>query len=87
MENCRVEGMRVIPCEFLAKASQGNFAGRRGGGVFEWHFAPMKGPSNEMRRMFGLRSGEYKGGVIFNYCPFCGADLKAAQPGNKEHNA
>lgn len=80
MENCRVEGMRVIPCEFLAKASQGNFAGRRGGGVFEWHFANMTGHPKEIRRLFGLRSGEYQGGVIFNYCPFCGADLKASHP-------
>ena len=80
MEICRVEGMRVIPCEFLAKSSQGNIAARKGGGVFEWHSVLMNSPSREMRKMYGVRSGEFKSGLIFNYCPFCGGDLKAAQP-------
>lgn len=80
MEKCRVEGMRVIPCKFLQKASKGSIAARKSDGVFEWNFANLTSPERNTRVMFGVRSGEYKKGLIFNYCPFCGSDLKESHP-------
>lgn len=47
-------------------------------GTFMWEYYKHTGGRIEMtRRMFGVKSGEYKSGVLFNFCPFCGERIDA----------
>jgi hypothetical protein len=74
-----VNGNLVDPCDMLSSVTQNENPKGRQRGVYCWElFRP--GADGPTRRMYGAKSGEYiDGGLLFNFCPFCGADLRASQ--------
>jgi hypothetical protein len=69
------EGRFVDPCDSLDAASEYGHPTRRSKGLFAWALSNPNGPT---RTMYGVKSGEYvKEGMVFNFCPFCGANISA----------
>lgn len=52
-------------------------------GIWEWEFHSVNGGMT--RRFFGAKSGEHAAkGLVFNYCPYCGADISEPFSGGDE---
>ena len=74
---CSVEGRHVIPCEALDSACDGRSTGKTRG-VFVWPLTNVA-TDKPSRTLFGAVTKEHRRGLIFNFCPWCGTDLRAAQ--------
>lgn len=72
------DGRFVVPCDILAKATD----------VYHPSFSKTKGlfrvelfdrvKMEPSRSYHGVRTKAFdKGGILFNYCPFCGTDISA----------
>lgn len=69
------DGKFVEPCRLLEKATEyGNPRGKQKGVfAYEWHT-----PAGPSRTFYGAKSGEYvTGGLVFNFCPYCGERIDA----------
>lgn len=76
---CRVEdGRIVVPCYHLEEEVDGFAPAGKARGLYQWTFTNRK--TGAQRILFGLKTAKSPKGIIFNYCPWCGADLTAAQP-------
>ena len=74
---CTVEGKHVIPCKALTSASEGRSTGKARG-VYVWPITNTA-TGEPSRTMFGAVTSEHPKGLIFNFCPWCGVDHRAAQ--------
>ncbi len=67
-----IDNRYVSPCKPLKKATEeGHPLGQRKG-VFAFRMMRKGEPTNTY---YGAKSGQYKQGVAFNYCPFCGTSI------------
>lgn len=79
-EKCTVEGLHVKPCATLANATEyGNPPPpkTKKTGIFAWAFINRK-TGRPARTLYGAKTSEHPTGLIFNFCPWCGADLQAS---------
>lgn len=71
------DGRFVEPCEALEQlidVHQPGFSRKRG--VFQTTYTNMQ--THEPSRSFvGIKCDEYKNGLLFNFCPVCGANISA----------
>ena len=81
-KQCTVEGKHVRPCAALEGATEfGNPppAKHKRTGIFAWALTNME-TDEPSRTMYGAKTTEQPKGLIFNFCPWCGADLQASHP-------
>jgi len=79
MSKCTITKQFVTPCDALKKAT--DFAPIPSGktrGIFrndlvDENFEPV-------RTIFGVKTDEFKRGLAFNFCPWCGTDLTPVHP-------
>lgn len=79
-EKCTVDGLHVKPCATLAKATEyGNPPPPKTKriGIFAWAFINRE-TRKPSRTLYGAKTSEHPTGLIFNFCPWCGADLQAS---------
>lgn len=79
-KKCTVEDKHVRPCAALASATEfGNPPPKttKRTGIFAWAFTNLQ-TRKPSRTLYGAKTTEHPKGLIFNYCPWCGGDLKAA---------
>lgn len=87
-EKCEVrEGRFIDPCDTLAKATdinQPSFSKSKG--LFRAElFDRVK--MEQSRSYHGVRTKAFdKGGILFNYCPFCGVQIDAPFTSEDEAN-
>jgi hypothetical protein len=72
-------GTHVEPCDTLREMTEGPSAVGRARGVYVWPLVNMN-TMKPTRTMFGIKSSAQPKGLIINFCPWCGADHRAAQP-------
>ena len=77
-EKCEVrEGRFVEPCDTLAMNTDMISTIERGRGIFSVTYTNMT-EHKASRSMFGIKSRAHpRGGFLFNFCPFCGADISS----------
>lgn len=83
---CRVEGSQVTPCAGLDSATElGSPPPKttKRTGIFVWALTNLK-TSKPSRTMYGAKTTAHPNGLIFNYCPWCGADLKESHTANED---
>lgn len=71
------DGMFVEPCPMLAEMTDTPNAGfSKAKGIARWHYTNMttRTPS---RTFFGAKSKAHPDGMLFNFCPWCGAKIDA----------
>lgn len=84
-EKCKVlDGRHVQPCFSLKQMVEGTPAGKRKG-IYVWLFTDLM-TGKPSRTLFGAVSAEHPKGLIFNWCPWCGADLREATKTNQQDN-
>jgi hypothetical protein len=73
---CKVRDNRFVdPCETLSQTIDNNIPGfSKATGVFIQHLTNMK-TFKPSRTYVGLKSKNFKNGLLFNFCPFCGEDI------------
>lgn len=79
---CEIEAGKFLrPCDPLSETMEiGHPTGKRKG-IFMHALSTLEGPT---RSMASAKSGAFvKGGILFNYCPFCGVDISAPFSGDK----
>lgn len=78
VRDCYVrEGRFVEPCEGLESAVENiSPAFSKASGIARWTLTNMK-ERKPSRTMFGIKSKKYPKGMLFNFCPFCGAQIDA----------
>jgi hypothetical protein len=77
-EKCTIrDGSHVEPCVALSAACEGQKSGGKSRGVFVWPLWNIK-TGEPSRTMYGAVTSNNPKGLIFNYCPWCGTDLTAA---------
>lgn len=76
-EKCAIDGRHVIPCAALSEASEGTKSGGRARGIYVWPLVNLD-THQPTRTMFGAVTTANPKGVIFNFCPWCGSDLRAS---------
>lgn len=87
-KKCTLNGAHVVPCTALARAAEFGTPPRsntKRTGIFAWRLTNME-TRQPSRTMFGAKTTEHPKGLIFNFCPWCGADLQGshtAQDGAK----
>lgn len=74
--DCRVDSERfVVPCRALADEVELYGNAGRGKGIFKLAYTDMS-TGEPSRTMFGIKTAKHpKGGLLFNFCPWCGADI------------
>lgn len=80
-KKCSVKDRHVIPCDALTAATEfGNPPPKttKRTGIFAWELTNLE-TRKPSRTMFGAKTTEHPKGLIFNFCPWCGADLTASQ--------
>jgi hypothetical protein len=79
---CKVDAMgSVRPCIALQAVAEGNPRLR---GVKQISLLSNFGQKNEtIRHTYKLCGGEYPKGVMLNFCPFCGTDVRKPEPAAK----
>ena len=75
---CTVRDSRFVePCDTLEKATDnpmGSFSKAKG--IVRWSITNMS-TRQPSRTYFGIRTNEFKRGLAFNNCPFCGEKIDA----------
>lgn len=76
--NCSVTDERfVVPCSTLAGVIDNNIPGfSRAKGVFIQNLTNVN-TGEASRSYVGIKSKAHPNGFLFNFCPFCGADISA----------
>jgi hypothetical protein len=71
------DGLFVEPCETLEKAIDNNIPGfSKVKGIFIQHLINLE-TGKPSRSYVGLKSSDFKSGILFYFCPFCGGDISA----------
>jgi len=71
------------PCRALSRAMEGTASSVKKG-IVVWCYSSLK-TGKATRSFVGFKGGKYgTGGVAFNYCPFCGADLTPSHESKAE---
>lgn len=69
------DGRFVIPCNTLAAVTDiHQLSFTKAKGIFVQHLFNIE-TGEPSRSYFGVRSKQYKNGILFNFCPFCGVQL------------
>jgi hypothetical protein len=79
-KKCTVEGKHVRPCSALEEATEfGNPPPpkHKRTGIFAWALTDRE-TGQPSRTLWGAKTSQHPNGVIFNFCPWCGADLQAS---------
>lgn len=76
---CKVKGSHVEPCRWLESACDGDAPSGKARGIYRWAFVNVN-THNPTRTMFGAKTSDSPKGAIFNFCPWCGANLQKSQP-------
>lgn len=79
-DKCTVKGRHVMPCKTLAGATEYGSPPpptTKRTGIFSWALTNIK-TGKPSRTLWGAKTGQHPKGLIFNFCPWCGADLQAS---------
>lgn len=75
-ERCTIseDGMHVEPCSMLGKECEHGNPQPKKRGIFCWALRNMT-TRKTSRTFFGQVSTASPNGMVFNFCPFCGASI------------
>lgn len=79
-DKCTVKDRHVIACNALTKATEyGSPPPKttKRTGIFSWALTNMT-TGKPSRTMWGAKTSRHPKGLIFNFCPWCGADIQAS---------
>lgn len=82
-KKCEVKDRHVTPCTTLNDSSEGVKSGGRARGIYVWPLVNLD-THKPTRTMFGAVTSEHPKGLIFNFCPWCGVDLRASHGSNDQ---
>jgi hypothetical protein len=69
------EGRFVDPCDTLDRMVENQFSAfSRAKGITRWAYTNMK-TREPSRTFFGVKCRAQPNGILFNFCPFCGAQI------------
>jgi len=75
-ETCTIDGGKVLSCTRLWTVTHAGNPPKGRNGIFVWQFERVGGEITG--RLFGAQSERHPSGLIFNFCPYCGVDLRPA---------
>ena len=77
MKKCKVSKNIITACAWLMEVSEAATL-KNQKGILEWRYSNLE-TGKTTRTFFGVKSDKYITGLVFNFCPYCGVELRKAQ--------